>query len=189
MKKDTDYFDGLAKLLKEHDVKALYLNAVSQKDAERQLLLLAAAIRKKNPALFEPFKTPDEYKNLKDVLADIEKAVRETDPRRPQERGERQEQKKNESSYAGTFQRYFQELIKTQGNGASPEHTARYLLEKMPGPQLQNLKQSLDSLGIHNQKDFSRLLSKWKEEALMPQAQAQERKRELPVRRDNGFNR
>jgi hypothetical protein len=182
MKKNDRYFEELEKLLHEHDLKSVYLNAVNRKDADQRLLILAASIRTINPALFESDKTSDEYANLTGILRDIEKVVQGTAPRHPHGI-----QEHNETSPAGTFQKYFKELVKTQGARASSEHTARYLLDTMSAPQLTKLRQALDSVGVHTREDFNRLLDKWKDEALRPPAPQQQR--ELPVRRDKALNR
>jgi hypothetical protein len=192
MKKDKRYFDELAGLLRKHGIRARYLNAAGQKDSEQQLLILAAWLRKTNPALFEPFSANNGYTDLVNIIKDIEKIMKRppeqtAENRRGRGTEQEPERENDNPSPAGTFKERFKELVKIQGIAASPEYTARYLCARMSGSELTRLNQSLDSVGIRTPKEFNRLLSAWKDEALKPGAP--ERKQELPVSREAGFRR
>lgn len=69
---------------------------------------------------------------------------------------------------ASDFEKNFKRLVREQGSICIPRATADTMLAFMSRSEIHKLGHGLNSIGVRNELDWERLLSKWKEEALNP---------------------
>lgn len=67
------------------------------------------------------------------------------------------------------FEKNFKELVKEQGGTCSTFQLASTIVSFMPGIEKQKLGASFAQMGIQNDNDLEKLLSRWKNEALHPE--------------------
>jgi hypothetical protein len=71
------------------------------------------------------------------------------------------------SRSSGDFEKNFKSLIREQGSSANSLMTAKFLVYSMPPGEKSELNKNLLASGIKGPDDLTRLLSKWRSEALV----------------------
>lgn len=69
---------------------------------------------------------------------------------------------------SSNFERNFKALVKEQGSSCNSFQTAATMVSFMSGTEKKNLGESFAQMGVRNNNDLERLLTKWKDEALHP---------------------
>lgn len=70
---------------------------------------------------------------------------------------------------SSNFERNFKALVREQGSTCNSFQTAATMVSLMSGTEKKNLGESFAQMGVRNNNDLERLLSKWKNEALHPE--------------------
>jgi hypothetical protein len=71
------------------------------------------------------------------------------------------------SHSSGDFEKNFKSLIREQGSGANSLMIAKFLVSSLPPGDKSELNKNLLSNGVKNSGDLTRLLAKWRSEALL----------------------